>query len=447
MKTELIRQLRTAVLLVIAAGMGTACTTNWPQYRGPGQNLVVEQTNLPSEWGEGENIRWATSIEGDSWSSPVVWGDRIFVTAAVPVKVNPPAQQQGPPQGNQEEDQSWRNDVYRWQVACYDAETGAELWKVVTREGNPRTKKHPATNYASETPVVDADRLYVQFGMIGLFCYDHEGNLVWEKDLGAYETLNGWGTGSSPVLFDGVLYQQVDNEENSFLVALEAATGEEVWRVSRDEKTNYSTPVIWKNSERTELVTGGKRYRAYDPATGELYWELQADGFYNIPSAVPGGDMLYLGNAGFRDTPGTMFAVMAGAEGDITPAEGATTSDGVAWSNPDAPTQNPTPLLYNGLLYVLASRGGVLTCIDARTGEQLYQEKVDGVGACWASPWANGDRIYFYDENGKTSVVKAGTEYELLHQNSLEGKFWASVAVAGDTYILKAVEKLYCVGL
>jgi outer membrane protein assembly factor BamB len=243
-----------------------------------------------------------------------------------------------------------------------------------------------------------------------------------------------------------MLYLQVDNEVNSFLLALDAASGEEIWKVDRDEKTNYSTPVIWKNGIRTELVTGGKRARAYDPVSGKLLWELQVNGYFNIPSPVPGEDMLYLGNAGFRDTPGTLFAVKEGAEGDITPAEGETTSDWVVWSNPDAPTENPTPLLYKGLLYVLSSRGGTLTCLDAYTGKQVYQEKAEGVGACWASPWACKGEIFFYDETGRTSVVKAGEKFELLRQNQLEGKFWASVAVAGDAYILKAVEKLYCVG-
>jgi outer membrane protein assembly factor BamB len=432
---------------LMAALLVTSCTTNWPQYRGPDQNLVVTANNLPDTWGPSENIRWTAELEADSWSSPVVWGNKIFVTSAVPVKVNPPQERQGPPSGEQEEDKSYLQDVYRWQVACHDAETGAVLWKKVVREGNPRTKKHRATNYASETPVVDGKRLYILFGNHGLYCYDLEGGLLWEKDLGAYETLNGWGTGSSPVLYQGMLYVQVDNEESSFLVALDAAGGEEIWRVDRDEKTNYSTPLVWSNSKRTELVAGGKVARSYDPASGELLWELKMDGYYNIPSPVPAGDMLYIGNAGFRDTPGTLFAVKAGAEGDITPPEDASANEWVVWSNPDAPTQNPTPLLYEGYLYVLASRGGTLTCIDPETGEQIYQEKVEGVGACWASPWANGDQIFFYDENGKTSVVKAGPEFELIRQNELEGKFWASVAASGDAYIIKAVERLYCIGL
>jgi outer membrane protein assembly factor BamB len=429
--------------LIVAAALISSCTTNWPQYRGPDQNMVAKGENLPDEWGESKNIRWAVDLDAESWSSPIVWGNKIFVTSAVPVRVSPPPPQQAPPSssagagnppppGPQEEDNSFLNDVYRWQVECHDLETGAVLWKKVVRDGHPRTRKNPATNYASETPVTDGKRLYVLFGNIGLYCYDLDGELLWEKDLGAYETQNGWGTGSSPLVYHRMLYLQVDNEVNSFLLALDAASGEEIWRADRDE---------------TELVTGGKWARAYDPVSGKLLWELLMDGFYNIPSPVPGEDMLYLGNAGFRDTPGTLFAVKAGAEGDITPAEGETTSDWVEWSNPDAPTENPTPLLYKGLLYVLSSRGGTLTCIDASTGELVYKEKAEGVGACWASPWACKGKIFFYDETGKTSVVKAGENFELLCQNQLEGKFWASVAVAGHAYILKAVDKLYCVGL
>ena len=194
--------------------------------------------------------------------------------------------------------------MYRWELSCVDLETGNELWKKVVHEGSPRTKKHANTNYAGETPVTDGERIYVYFGMTGLFCFDMDGTLVWEKDLGAYETQNGWGTGSSPVLHEGVLYVQVDNEEYSFLVALDSESGEEIWKVDREEKTSYSTPYIWKNSVRNELVTGGIRARSYDPASGELFWELQMDGRYNIPGPVSDKDLLYMGNSGFRDIPG-----------------------------------------------------------------------------------------------------------------------------------------------
>ena len=447
-----------------------SCTQNWPQFRGSESNMVVTAKNLPDTWSEEEHIRWSTKIDGESWTSPVVWDNKVFVSSVFAVKVTPAPERQAPrpprpqaerngnsgsgqnpppppqPRPDPEEDLSYQKDIYRWEVSCMDLETGEILWKQVAKEGNPRSKKHRATNYASETPVTNGKRLYVYFGMTGLYCYDLEGTLIWEKDLGAYPTLNGWGTGSSPVLFKDKLYVQVDNEESSFLLALNAETGEEIWKKERDEKTNYSTPIVWKNSVRTELVTGGKTARSYDPATGELIWELEIAGHYNIPSPVAEQDLLYLGNAGYRDTPGTLFCVRAGAEGDISPAEGETTSSGVVWSNPDSPTSNPSPLVYQGLLYLLSNRGGEITCLDASTGEQVYKEKIENVCACWASLWAHQDKIFFTDEKGVTQVLKTGITFEVLHQNVLDDKFWASVAASSDAYLMKGVEQIYCIG-
>ncbi|MEN8202156.1 MAG: PQQ-binding-like beta-propeller repeat protein [Bacteroidota bacterium] len=423
-----------------------SCTTdNWPQFRGPDNSMIVEG-DLPTEWGKDHNVAWTSDVDGDSWSSPVIWGDKIFIVSAVAEKVIPPPErQEGQPRPDPSEDKRFLSEFYRWEVSCVDLNTGEELWKKVAHQGNPRIKKHRLHNYAGESPVTDGKRLYVYFGMTGVYCYDLDGSLLWEKDLGAYETLRGWGTGSSPVLFKDLLYVQVDNEEKSFLVALDTKTGDEVWKANRDEATNYSTPIIWKNSIRSELVVGGKKARAYDPATGDLIWELHMAGHYNIASAVADPEFLYIGNSGYRDIPSTLFCVKAGAEGDITPAEGEGTSNGIAWSNLDAPLGRPSPLLYDGLLYLLSSRGGEFTCVDAATGDQMYQEKIEKVGITWASPWAHGDKIYFYDEKGVTQVIKAGKEFELLYQNKLEDKFWASVAVKEDHYIFKGVEKMYCV--
>ncbi len=434
-------------MIFLAVLMISSCTTgNWPQFRGPEQNMVAKARNLPGEWGEGSNIRWTSEIKGESWASPVVWGKKVFITAVVPVKVAPPPEPQdgNPPAG--EEVPGFLNDIYRWEVSCFDIETGRLLWSRVAREGNPKISKNRAHNYAGETPVTDGERLYVYFGMTGVYCYDLEGQLIWEKELEAYETLNGWGTGASPVVHEGLLYIQADNEVHSYLVALDAATGDEVWRADRDEKTNYSTPFIWKNSVRTELVAGGKRARSYNLLTGEIYWELDVPGYYNIPSPVADKDFLYLGNTAWRDIPGSLLCVRAGAEGNISPAEGETSSNSVVWSILDAPTSNPSPLLYEGLLYLVSNRGGEVSCIEASTGIQIYKEKIEGVAACWASPWLHGDKVYFTDEKGVTRIIRAGREFELLDENTLDDKFWASVAVTKDAYLMKGVAKLYCIG-
>jgi len=260
--------------------------------------------NLPTGWGKDTNVLWIYDFEGQSWSSPVIWGDKVFITSAIGVKAKPigifeprpeprpeevdtsragapqPGQERpgggpqpgGPPSAGQERpqgqppqrppeepDTSYLEEIYRWEVTCLDLNTGNVVWKEIAYEGNPRTGiNRGGSSYANETPVTDGKRIYAYFGTLGMFCFDMDGKLLWKKDLGAYKTMMEWGTGSSPVVYQGIVYQKVDNEENSFIVALDAATGEEVWKAARDEKTTYSTPVIWKNSIRTELVVSEK---------------------------------------------------------------------------------------------------------------------------------------------------------------------------------------------
>jgi outer membrane protein assembly factor BamB len=336
-------------------------------------------------------------------------------------------------------------DTITCEVTCVDLETGKELWKQVAYQGNPKVKKHRMSTYANETPVTDGKRLYVYFGMIGVYCYDLNGKLLWQKDLGAYETLNGWGTGSSPVVYQNLVFVKVDNDTTSFITALDASNGKEVWKMAREEKTTYSSPVIWKNNVRTELVTTGSTTRSYDPLTGKILWELKMGGEMGIPSPVFDKEHIYLGNAGGREKPGVLYSVKAGAEGDITPKEGETTSKGVEWTSLESGIANPSPLLYEGKLYVLASRGGELACLDVVTGKNLYKQKIEKTGACWASPWAVNGKVLFYDEKGITHIVKAGTTFEELGQNQLDDKFWASPAITSEAYVFRGQKKLFCV--
>ncbi len=427
-------------------------TEGWPQYRGAKSNLVVTGDNLPVEWGDNNNIKWTYGMEGKSWSSPIVWGNKVFITSAYSDELEsedqaaPSAPQQNagaPSQAGQTppipiaEDDIFEDQVYKWEVTCIDLDTGEKLWKQVASEGNPRTKIHARGTYANETPVTDGKRIYAYFGMAGVYCYDLDGNLLWENDLGAFETANGWGTGSSPVIYNDILYVQVDNEVSSFIVALNAKTGEQKWKMDRDEKTNYSTPIVWENSIRNELVTTGKIARSYDLLTGEILWELEMDGGYSIPSPVATEDILYLGNANEKEV-GTLFAVKAGAEGEVT-------SDELAWSVPQSGFGNPSPLLYDGLLYVVNSRGGDVVCYDATTGEKVYEEEVSGVGACWASPWVYNEVVYFSDDKGVTHTFKAGLQFEELSKNSIDDTIWGSVASVNNQYILKGVEYVYCI--
>jgi outer membrane protein assembly factor BamB len=234
----------------------------------------------------------------------------------------------------------------------------------------------------------------------------------------------------------------------SFLVALDTQTGNEKWRVSRDEKTNYSTPYIWKNKMRTELITSGQKVRSYDLNTGAILWEMKIKGAMNIPSPVADQSVLYLGNAGGRDAKGSFYAVKAGAKGDISLKDSTVSSnDFILWSMAEAPTGNPSPVLFNGYIYILSSRGGELNCFEASTGKNVYTQKVAGVTACWSTPWIYSNTLYFYDERGITKQVKTGPQYELIPtQNKLDDKFWASIAAGNNSYLFKGVKKLYCIG-
>jgi len=436
----------------------TASPDSWRQFRGPENNMVVSNANLPAEWNDNLNILWTQDLTGTGWSSPIVLGDKIFITSAFlekaapaetkPAPPTPPPPVPGAPQGPpppQVEDNSYKEEVYRWELTCFDLKSGKELWKQVAQKGAPAIKKHVGSTYACETPVTDGKRVFAYFGMTGVYCYDLDGKKLWQKDLGTFKTLNGWGTGSSPVVYKDILYIQVDNEENSFMVALDAATGAEKWKIDRDEKTNYSTPVIWNNKFRTELVTIGKSARSYDPATGNLIWELKMGGDMSIPSPVYDSEHIYLGKTGGPNKPGILYSVKANSNGDITPADSGLVSSGVEWTIRETGVSNPSPLLFKGLIYLLSGRGGEIYCLDAATGAQVYKEKVEKVGACWASPWIQGDKIYFYDEKGITQIIQAGKEFKVLSQNKLDDKFWASVAITNDAYIFRGVKKLYCV--
>lgn len=449
MKTRNRYLLNAAIFFGVISLLLSSCSNNnWPNFLGPDSNMVLSGQNLPEKWNDSLNIQWNQPIAGESWSSPIVFGDKIFYSSAVLVKEAPKKVEEDNPSSPPEpkEDNSIREAVYRWQLTCLDVKSGKELWNAISYEGNPRIKKHVGSTYACETPVTDGKYIWVYYGMQGVYCYNMNGELVWKQDPGAYPTANGWGTGSSPVLFNNTLYVLVDNEENSFLIAYNALTGNEKWKVDRDEKTTYSTPVIWQHETENELVTLGSKARSYNPETGDLIWEFKIKSGMAIPSPVFDSKHIYFGNAGGPRDIGALYCVKAGASGDITPAEGSLTNEYVIWADTLAGTANPSPVLHNGLIYLLSSRGGEIACFDASTGETVYKEKTGKSAACWATPWINNDRLFFYDEKGVTQIIKTGREFEVLGSNTLDDKFWASIAVAGDAYIIKGVEKIYCVG-
>lgn len=414
------------------------------RFRGPHGNSVVDSVSLPTQWSEDSHVKWKVRIPGRGWSQPVVAGDRIFVTTAISEGEEKPRRFEG---GIVPGALDPKKNDYQWKVFCLSANTGEMLWDDVASEGKPATAKHRSNTYASETPATDGERVIVYFGMRCLICYDKTGKRLWEKNLGSYETQAGWGTGSSPVIYGDLVIVQCDNSTSSFLVALDKKTGNEAWRVARDEQSNWSTPYLWKNKIRTELVVaGGKKMRSYDPATGKLFWEMAAGGRTSV-SPVGDEEMVYLDSVqSFMGSPGPLVAVRAGADGDISLPIGKTSNEFVAWSTPIISYRNASPLLHGDGIYMLDQVQGIVRCYDAKTGALRFQQRLPDSAGFMASPWSNDGKIFLLDETGLTMVAEPGPKLNVVASNRLnDDLFWSSMAVCGDHLILRGMQHVYCI--
>jgi outer membrane protein assembly factor BamB len=412
----------------------------WPQFRGPNGSGIATGSNLPTSWSKDQNILWQITLPGRGWSSPVVWGNRVFVTSVINDKTPPPRKGlyitdligKIPP------------GEHRWVVSCLDRQSGKVLWEKTAHTGTPKTAIHLKNTYASETPVTDGKRVYAYFGNVGVYCYDFSGKELWSRKLGAYKTKMGWGTGASPVVYKDRLYVLNDNEEKSFLAALDVKTGDEIWRVERDEKSNWSTPFIWENRQRTEIVTAGSgKVRSYS-LDGKLLWELRGMSLITIPTPIASADLLYISSGYVIDLLRPVYAIRPGASGDISLKKDETSNKSIAWCQKLAGPYHPTPLVYQNHLYVLYDKG-FLACYDARTGKEVYKKQRLGANSdkFTASPWAYNGKIFCLSEDGDTYVIKAGAEFKILGINALDEMSLATPAVTEDGLILRTASKLY----
>jgi len=423
-----------AATTTVLAGEEIAAERNWPQWRGPLANGIAPSANPPIRWSEGENVRWKQAIPGRGHSTPIVWGDRVYLTTAVDTgsgTVSPkPSSGRRPPPVN-------AGGPQRFTVLALDRASGETVWQRVVREAMPPEGRHADGSWASNSPVTDGERLYVSFGSNGIYCLDLQGELVWEKDLGDMRTRNAFGEGSSPVLHDGTLVVVWDHEGPSFIVALDARTGAERWRVDRDEPTAWSTPLVIERDGKAQVITSAtNRVRSYDLASGELLWEAGGMTVNTIPSPVYGDDIVYV-TSGFRGN--ALLAIRPeGRRGDLTG------SDAIAWSYDRDTPYVPSPLLYEGALYFLKSNSGILSVFDARTGEPRYgPQRIDPVKNVYASPVAAAGRVYIVGRDGDAVVLKHGPRYEVLATNALDDGFDASPVAVGDTLYLRGRRFLY----
>ena len=418
-----------AFCLTLTAIGSQTLAEDWHQFRGPAGNGLIQTGQLPEAWGVDSNVKWKVKVPGEGWSAPIVVGQKVFVTTAV------------------SSGQKNKDTEHTWKVICLDdAATGKTVWSKDAIKSQPRLGTHRDNTYASETPVTDGSKIVAYFGMMGLFCYDLEGKELWKKDLGNFPMKNEWGTSSSPIIHKGLLYLQIDNEQKSFLTALDLATGEEKWRKEREETSNWGSPIIWTNSTRTELVTGGKTIRSYNPEDGTLLWQATSavGGFSSSPSG--NGDLLVIGHQG-RDGAG-MMVVKAGANGDISLKGSEKSNASIVWSTTEFAPQRSSPLVIDGQIFLLAGRSGQLTCVDLMTGNKIYQERVPGATAFWASPWSYKGLVYCPDESGNTFVLKPGPKLDVVRVNKLpeeSARYWASSAVGNNALFIRSTNSVYAI--
>ena len=424
--------------LILAPAVARA--DEWPQFRGPGGTGVAAGKTLPPDtWGAKENVAWKAEVPGHGWSCPVVTGGKVFVTTCVgDAKVAAPKTGYYAPL-----DTKTLKGEHRWTLLCLDAATGKVVWEKVAHTGEPKHPIHVKASYASETPVTDGERVYAYFGNVGLFCYDLAGKQLWSKSWDVVPTQFNWGTGASPVLHKGRVYLVNDNEKKSFITALDAKTGKEVWTADRDEKSNWATPFVWESGKRTEIVTVGKgKVRSYDP-DGKVLWELGGMSSICVPMPVAAHGLLYVSSGYEFGRPRPVVAVKPGASGDISLKKGETSNEFVAWYKEPAGAYHPTPLVLGDHLYVLYSTG-FISCFEAKTGKAVYERERLG-GSFTASPWSYGGKVFCLSEEGTTYVVKAGAEFELLGKNVLGEVALATPAVAGGRLFVRTAGGLYCV--
>ena len=442
--------------MVCSAGILFAVTVisadqEWPQFRGSKSGVAADDVALPDRWSAAENVAWKIDVPGRGWSSPVVSGDHVFITAAVntkgsedalkPVPSYTPRSFGGPMSG---QDIATSTDPHRWVLYDIDFNTGKIRWEQTVRTSVPSESKHQKNSYASETPVTDGERVYTYFGNLGLFAFDMSGKPVWSRPMDSFKVRNGWWHAASPILHRDRLYIVNDNDERSFIAAFDKRTGEELWRTTREEGSNWTTPFVWENGLRTEIVTAGtKKVRAYD-LSGKLLWELGGMASIDIPTPLAGQGLLFITSGYPGDQLRPAYAIRPGASGDISLKKDETTNEFIAWSHPTLGPYNPSPLVYGDYYYTLHDRG-FFTCHDAKTGKEIYARQritADATGFT-ASPWAYNGKIFATSEDGDTYVIQAGPEFKVLAKNSLDEMTLATPAVARGSVIIRTASKLY----
>ncbi len=435
---------RTVLFILVTASLSLAYAENWPGWRGPGSLGVSSEKGIPAQWDLSKNVKYKVEVPGLGHSSPIIWGDRIFITTAVNTDPALENWQKGFFSGERKPDAS----EISWKLLCFDRDTGKLLWEQTATQRKPVNARHTKNSYASQTPVTDGTYVYAYFGDQGMYCYDFQGKLIWSRDLGSFTMRNGWGLGTSPVLYKNFVIQTCDQETGkSFIIALDKKTGKTAWQDERDELSSWSTPYLYLQGARPELIVNATRaIRSYDPETGKLLWECRGPATtITVPTPVSSNGLIIVSSGFIREPARPITAFRPGATGDITLKEGEKNSAAIVWRQPTAAPYVPSPIAYGEYIYVLLDQG-FLACYEAKTGKEVYGRTRIGVGAIFsASPVAVDGKIYCTSEDGDVYVIKAGPVFEVLAKNSIGESVMASPAVSGGKMFIRGIKHLYCI--
>lgn len=421
--------------------------TNWPGFRGPNASGIAEGFSTPLSWDieKPKNIKWKITIPGLGHSSPAIYGNRIFITTAISGKKDPEMKVGLYGSINPVEDDT----VHEWKVFCIDKNSGKILWEKTSHKGVPEVKRHPKATHANSTPFTDGKYVAAFFGSEGLFCYDMDGKLLWEKDFGVLESSffrfhnAQWGFASSPVIHKGVVVVQCDVLKDSFVAALDIKTGKEIWRTPRDEYPTWGTPTVHEAGDKTQIIVNGyKHIGGYDFKTGKEIWKMKGGGDIPVPTPVVAHGMVFINNAHGKMSP--IYAVKLKARGDITLKKLERSNKYIAWSIVRGGAYMQTPLIYGDYLYNLSGNGSI-SCFKAKTGEKVYKEKVGKMDSFSASGVAADGKLYFPSEGGKIYVVKAGPDFELLSTNAMNDICMATPAISEGTLFFRTHHYLVAV--
>lgn len=445
-KRALLLSLALGLLLIWSAPVSGQ--ENWPQFRGVGA-LGVSEGNPPTEWDveKGTNILWKTPLDGLGHSAPVIWGDSVFVTTAVSIDNETPSLETGWSGGSGEAAPD--SGEWHWKMICLDRDTGDVRWSKTANTGEPTIERHMKASHANCSPATDGNLVVAFFGSEGLYCYDFQGNLVWNKDLGRLHSgpYNAkkleWGFASSPVIYQGHVIVQCDCLNTGFVSIMNLETGDEVRRIERKDVATWSTPCVIRHGGKTQIICNGyKQMASYDFDTGEQLWTLSGGGDVPVPTPLFHDGLVFITNGHGRSP---VYAISPDATGDITPKEDEELSAGLVWFEKRGGSYMPTPIIVGDLLYT-CNDNGVLTVRRTKSGEQVYRKRVSGDSNTFsASAVATADHLYFSAESGDVMVVRTGEEYELVTTNEMKSVVMATPAIAGDQLFIRTVDHLICI--